>query len=136
MHVVGLTALGTLMLHDDAHGCGLGLRIGTQAPDLGGLPFRVRQDERARDPFYTLQGDSTLVLEFLAAALASVQEFSMARFGLRQSSFGPRHTLVDLRGSSANFLVSLLEEFGERQLHMGRDPINFRLTLGLDFFEE
>src|SRR5262245_25533313 len=43
--IVHLTALGTLMLHDDAHGRGLRLRIGTQTPDLRGLALRMRQDE-------------------------------------------------------------------------------------------
>ena len=110
MHVVHLTALGTLMLHNDAHGRGLSLRVGTQAPDLRGLPLGVRQDERARDPFNALQGDGTLVLQLLAAALASVQEFSMARFRLRQASFGPRHVLVDLGGGSADLFIGFLEE--------------------------
>src|SRR5262249_34829549 len=69
VHVVDLTALGTLVLHDNAHGRGLSLSIGTQTPDLGGLPFRVRKDERDRYPVHILLGYSTLVLQFLAAAL-------------------------------------------------------------------
>jgi hypothetical protein len=73
----------------------------------------VREDERARDPVHTLQGDGTLVLQFLAAALASVQEFSMARFRLRQTPFCSRNALVDLGGGSADLLVSFLEELRE-----------------------
>jgi hypothetical protein len=60
----------------------------------------------------------------------------MARFRLRQAPFGPRYALVDLCGGSADLLVGFLEEFRERQLYMGRDPIDFRLALGLDFFKE
>src|SRR5207245_8021729 len=60
----------------------------------------------------------------------------MARFRLRQASFGPRHALLDLCGSSADLLVGFLEEFCERQLYMGRDATDFGLAFGLDFFKE
>src|SRR5437899_458587 len=99
------------MLYDYAHGCGLSLRIGTQTSDLRSLALRMREDKRARDPVHTLQRDGTLVLQFLTASLPSVQEFRMARFRLRQASFGPRHALLDLCGSSADLLVGFLEEF-------------------------
>jgi hypothetical protein len=38
----------------------------------------------------------------------------MARFGLRQTPFSPRHALLDLGGSSADLLVGLLEKLRER----------------------
>ncbi len=60
----------------------------------------------------------------------------MARFRLCQAPFGPWHALVDLRGGSADLSIGFLEKFCERQLHMGCDTIDFRLALGLDFFEE
>ena len=74
----------------------------------------MREDEGARDSVHTLQGDGTLVLEFLAAALASVQEFSMALFCLRQAPFSPRHALVDLGGGSADLFVGFLEKLRQR----------------------
>ena len=94
------------------------------------------QDKDRRDPFDRLEGERSLLLEFLSATLAAGQQLGVPRLGLSHAAFRPLCLIVDLGGGPANLLVGLGKEFGQRQFDVVGDPVHLAEPFGADFVEE
>ena len=122
--VVDLPALRLLVLHDHAHGGGLGLEVRLETPHLGRLALGVRQHEDAREPLDCLERERPLAIEVDPAALAAGKQLRVARLGLREPPLGAGELLLHVGRRAADLLVRALEQLGERKLDVGADPVD------------
>jgi hypothetical protein len=85
---------------------------------------RSWQDQDTRQPLHRLKRERPLALEVDPAALAAGEQLGMAHLGLSDPALGADDFLLHLGRRAPDLLVGALEQLGERQFHVGGDPID------------
>ena len=96
----------------------------------------MRQDEDAGESLNSLQRERPLAIQVYPSTVTPREQVRMPCFGLREPAFGAGKLLINVSRRAADLLVRSLEQFGERQLNMRTDPIDFRESIFARLFEE